>query len=167
MIQIMVGGVWTDYKKAYMQGLTVFADGQFRNGFSIGNQIYYSSATQNTMPLSIQGGYLHMPFQNSNNWCIGSYLTPAIDLTNYSQIEVKYYVSNAGTLQICTMDVSGLTSTVYLYAAAINSTSNFSRLHLGGNLNNTDYINPGTGSLSYEVSSGTSLTYDIESIVIS
>ena len=114
MLQIKINGVWTDYKKAYMQNLTIFADGEFRNGFAIGDNTNYANQTFKN-PLTYVDSTLSTIMPNVSERCnSGSYFSKTIDVTNYSTLSMT--CTYAGTSYNLNIAVSSDTGSYYVCA---------------------------------------------------
>ncbi len=121
MLQIKINGVWTDYKKAYMQNLTIFADGSFMNNFAFGANTNYSSSYTLDGGLSITGSVIDVSIPTSINHDRGSRITPAIDLSQYHQITMEMVIDGVARTEI--HDLTQYTQTAYLAILALRGSS--------------------------------------------
>jgi hypothetical protein len=118
MLQIKYNGEWVNWKKAYIQTYTVFADGNFMNGFGIGNAITQSGHTQRGR-VTQSGDYLVFSVPGANSSITGSLISPKIDITNYSTLHIEY--SYGGNSYSKNLDISSYSGENYIQIAATAS----------------------------------------------
>lgn len=118
MLQIKYNNEWVNWKKAYIQTYTIFADGNFMNGFSIGNSITQSGYTQRGA-ISKSGDYLVFSVPGANSSIAGSVISPNIDFTSYTTVHMDYaYNGNSYSIDL---DTSSVTGNNYIQIYALTS----------------------------------------------
>lgn len=163
-------GMWVVWKKAYLDNLYIYSDGQFKSGYSIGQNSVYESGTVNNAPLTLSNDSLYIEqYVNPSDTTQhggGSWLNGIVDMTNYTYLKANI-TCKAGTQDVvvnvsalsgnyliclCTVEYTGASGSYFTLAAAPSA-------GVVQNVSNKTTITAAT-----QVASGTRTTITINSL---
>lgn len=159
-IQIEVDGTWKNWKRAYMNSLVIWNDGQYGEGFSKGNNALTNSGYTSDGGYTISGNAIQITCPSTKLHCRGSFITPAIDLSTYSQANIVY---NDGSSHTSSIDLSGVSASGTLYLTLLVNGSDVGLGAFGFSSSDSSAITP-LASSQIQVTKGR--TISITSILL-